>query len=89
MSSDQAQRILRLNKVLDRTGLSRSTLYRNIERRHFQGRCEFPRDASGGAKAMWKVGFEIRCTTSKAIEAASSNLVLPPAPTVLSVSATT
>lgn len=35
MSSDQAQRILRLNKVLDRTGLSRSTLYRKIERRTF------------------------------------------------------
>ena len=35
MSSDQAQRILRLNKVLDRTGLSRSNLYRKIERRTF------------------------------------------------------
>ena len=35
MSSDHAQRILRLNKVLDRTGLSRSTLYRKIERRTF------------------------------------------------------
>ena len=35
MSSDQAQRISRLNKVLDRTGLSRSTLYRKIERRTF------------------------------------------------------
>jgi prophage regulatory protein len=35
MSSDHAQRILRLKKVLDRTGLSRSTLYRKIERRTF------------------------------------------------------
>jgi len=35
MSSDDAQRILRLNKVLDRTGLSRSTLYRKIECRTF------------------------------------------------------
>ena len=35
MSSDDVQRILRLNKVLDRTGLSRSTLYRKIERRTF------------------------------------------------------
>jgi prophage regulatory protein len=35
MSSNDAQRILRLNKVLDRTGLSRSTLYRKIERRTF------------------------------------------------------
>ena len=35
MSSDHAQRILRLTKVLDRTGLSRSTLYRKIESRTF------------------------------------------------------
>ena len=35
MSSDHAQRILRLTKVLDRTGLSRSTLYRKIETRTF------------------------------------------------------
>lgn len=35
MPSDHTQRILRLNKVLDRTGLSRSTLYRKIENRTF------------------------------------------------------
>jgi len=35
MPNDYIQRILRLNKVLDRTGLSRSTLYRKIERRTF------------------------------------------------------
>lgn len=35
MSSDDAQHILRLNKVLDRTGLSRSTLYRKMERGTF------------------------------------------------------
>lgn len=29
--SDQPDRILRLNTVLDRTGLSRSTLYRKVE----------------------------------------------------------
>ncbi len=28
---DQADRILRLNAVLDRTGLSRSTLYRKVD----------------------------------------------------------
>jgi prophage regulatory protein len=31
MSAEEASRILRLNTVLDRTGLSRSTLYRKIE----------------------------------------------------------
>jgi prophage regulatory protein len=35
MPSDHTQRILRLNKVLDRTGLSRSTLYRKIESKTF------------------------------------------------------
>jgi prophage regulatory protein len=35
MSADSAARILRLNKVLDRTGLTRSTLYRKIERGTF------------------------------------------------------
>jgi prophage regulatory protein len=29
--TDQPDRILRLNTVLDRTGLSRSTLYRKVE----------------------------------------------------------
>lgn len=32
---DEGLRILRLKAVLDRTGLSRSTLYRKIERRTF------------------------------------------------------
>jgi len=31
MTTDTADRILRLNKVLDRTGLSRSTLYRKVQ----------------------------------------------------------
>ena len=35
MPADTASRILRLNSVLDRTGLSRSTLYRKIERGSF------------------------------------------------------
>lgn len=35
MSAETASRILRLNAVLDRTGLSRSTLYRKIERGTF------------------------------------------------------
>jgi len=35
MPADTASRILRLNSVLERTGLSRSTLYRKIERRTF------------------------------------------------------
>lgn len=35
MSADTGSRILRLKAVLDRTGLSRSTLYRNIERGTF------------------------------------------------------
>jgi prophage regulatory protein len=35
MSADGAARILRLDKVLDRTGLTRSTLYRKIERGTF------------------------------------------------------
>ena len=37
MSSARPERILRLNKVLERTGLSRSTLYRKI------GEGTFPR----------------------------------------------
>lgn len=32
---ENLDRILRINAVLDRTGLSRSTLYRKIERGHF------------------------------------------------------
>ena len=35
MPAETASRILRLNSVLDRTGLSRSTLYRKIERGSF------------------------------------------------------
>lgn len=35
MATDSASRILRLSNVLDRTGLSRSTLYRKIERGTF------------------------------------------------------
>ena len=35
MQTDTASRILRLKAVLDRTGLSRSTLYRKIERGTF------------------------------------------------------
>jgi prophage regulatory protein len=35
MSAETASRILRLKTVLDRTGLSRSTLYRKIERGTF------------------------------------------------------
>lgn len=31
MTTDTPDRILRLNKVLDRTGLSRSTLYRKVQ----------------------------------------------------------
>jgi len=31
MTTDAADRILRLNTVLDRTGLSRSTLYRKVQ----------------------------------------------------------
>jgi prophage regulatory protein len=31
MTTDQPDRILRLNSVLDRTGLSRSTLYRKVQ----------------------------------------------------------
>lgn len=35
MPADSGSRIVRLNSVLDRTGLSRSTLYRKIERGTF------------------------------------------------------
>ena len=35
MPAETASRILRLNAVLDRTGLSRSTLYRKVERGTF------------------------------------------------------
>ena len=35
MSDDRPERILRIKTVLDRTGLSRSTLYRKIERGTF------------------------------------------------------
>lgn len=37
MSSDNADRILRLRAVLERTGLSRSTLYRKIQEGTFPG----------------------------------------------------
>jgi len=35
MTMNSPDRILRIKVVLDRTGLSRSTLYRKIERGHF------------------------------------------------------
>ena len=35
MTTDSLDRILRIDTVLERTGLSRSTLYRKIERGHF------------------------------------------------------
>ena len=35
MTTDTPDRVLRLKAVLDRTGLSRSTLYRKVERGEF------------------------------------------------------
>ena len=35
MMTDSTDRILRIKTVLERTGLSRSTLYRKIDRGHF------------------------------------------------------
>lgn len=37
MTTDTPDRILRLNTVLERTGLSRSTLYRKVEQGTFPG----------------------------------------------------
>ena len=37
MQTDTPDRILRINTVLDRTGLSRSTLYRKMENGTFPG----------------------------------------------------
>jgi prophage regulatory protein len=47
--TDQPDRILRLNAVLDRTGLSRSTLYRKIETG------TFPRNVRIGVRCVgWR-----------------------------------
>ena len=40
MTSDTPDRILRLKAVLDRTGLSRSTLYRKVEDGTFPGQVQ-------------------------------------------------
>ena len=44
---DQPDRILRLNTVLDRTGLSRSTLYRKIEAGTFPRQVKIARRCAG------------------------------------------
>jgi prophage regulatory protein len=56
MPTDTPDRILRLNAVLDRTGLSRSTLYRKIERGAFPRQVKIAERCAGwreSAVADW------------------------------------
>lgn len=47
MTSDVPDRILRLNTVLDRTGLSRATLYRKIQDGTFPGQVRIAARCAG------------------------------------------
>jgi len=51
VSTHTASRILRLRDVLDRTGLSRSTLYRKIERRTFPSQVQISERCVGWREA--------------------------------------
>lgn len=56
MTTDMPDRILRLNTVLDRTGLSRSTLYRKIGRGAFPKQVKISQRCAGwreSAIAEW------------------------------------
>lgn len=47
MTTDTSDRILRLNSVLDRTGLSRSTLYRKMQAGTFPDRVKIAARCAG------------------------------------------
>lgn len=47
MLTDTPDRILRLKAVLDRTGLSRSTLYRNMQKGTFPGNVQISERCAG------------------------------------------
>lgn len=47
MTTDTLDRILRIDTVLERTGLSRSTLYRKIERGHFPRQVKISQRCAG------------------------------------------
>lgn len=47
MTTDTPDRILRLDAVLDRTGLSRSTLYRKMEHGAFPGQIKIAERCAG------------------------------------------
>jgi prophage regulatory protein len=47
MTTEQPDRILRLNAVLDRTGLSRSTLYRKIDQGTFPRQVKISQRCAG------------------------------------------
>jgi prophage regulatory protein len=51
MSSDGSERILRLSAVLDRTGLSRSTLYRKIQEGTFPRQVRIAARCAGWRKS--------------------------------------
>lgn len=54
MITENTDRILRLNAVLDRTGLSRSVLYRKVDQETFLPRCASPHGAlAGGGPRYW------------------------------------
>ena len=77
MPTESLARILRLKAVLERTGLSRSTLYQRCRRARSRGRCGFPHGARVGGNPTSTRGYEtpkpIRCCDCRAIRSHSGS----------------
>jgi hypothetical protein len=62
MTEQPPDRILRLSAVLDRTGLTRATLYRKIQQGTFPSRCASPRAVLAGGNPPSVNGCIIPCS---------------------------
>ena len=54
MTNEAADRILRINSVLERTGLTRSTLYRKVERGEFPKQVKIAQRCAGWRESAVK-----------------------------------
>lgn len=54
MTNEAADRILRINSVLERTGLTRSTLYRKMERGEFPKQVKIAQRCAGWRESAVK-----------------------------------
>lgn len=68
MQTDTPDRILRIKTVLERTGLSRSTMYRKTQNGTFPKACKSAPAAPDGASPPSMHGCAIRCSTASKVD---------------------